>query len=192
VKSTKTLFYPQDLDKLASNTGLSFVLSRPATVTWTIRNASGTIVDTLIAGEARVAGTYSKTFSGRRLNGTMLPVGTYTSYVSARDGEFTAAQAVKFQMNAFGITSSTSTPRRGRSVTITAQPAESMSGTVSLSMFQPGLSTWSVKMTKLSSGRYRASVTLKSGGSSGIVSFRVMGTDSAGKLNKAYLKLPLS
>ena len=79
--------------------------------------------------------------------------------MTATDGEFTVSQSVGFEMNAFAITSSTSTPKRGRSITITAKPAEALAAG-SLSIFQPGKSAWTVRMTKLSSGSYRATVTL--------------------------------
>ena len=52
VATSKTLFYPQDLDNLATGTRLSFALIRPANVTWTIRDAAGAVVATLADGEA--------------------------------------------------------------------------------------------------------------------------------------------
>ena len=41
--STKVV-YPQDLDRFSKTTTLSFRLSRPATVTWTLRNAAGQVL----------------------------------------------------------------------------------------------------------------------------------------------------
>ena len=122
----------------------------------------------------------------------LLPAGKYTSHVTATDGDFTVSQSVGFEMNAFAITSSTSTPKRGRSITITAKPAEALGGSVSMSIFQPGKSAWTVRMTKLSSGSYRATVTLKSGGSAGTLKISVQAKDAKGKWNKTYLRLPLS
>ena len=43
VASTRSLFFPQDLDTLDRTTTLSFTLARPMTVTWTLRNAAGQI-----------------------------------------------------------------------------------------------------------------------------------------------------
>ena len=45
-------------------------------------------------------------------------------------------------------------------------------------------------MTKLSSGSYRATVTLKTGGSAGTLKISVQAKDAKGNLNKTYLKLP--
>ena len=51
VKTSRTVFYPQDRDALGSTSVLSFAINRQATVTWTIRNAAGDVVDTRIADE---------------------------------------------------------------------------------------------------------------------------------------------
>ena len=192
VKTSRTVFYPQDRDALGSTSVLSFAINRQATVTWTIRNAAGDVVETRIADGVRDAGTHSFTFNGRTLDGVLLPAGKYTSHVTATDGDFTVSQSVGFEMNAFAITSSTSTPKRGRSITITAKPAEALGGSVAMSIFQPGKSAWTVRMTKLSSGSYRATVTLKSGGSAGTLKVSVQAKDAKGNLNKTYLRLPLS
>jgi flagellar hook assembly protein FlgD len=191
VVSSKSVIYPQDLDSLGSITKLSYRLDRQATVTWTIRNSAGQVVDTILDGQVRAAGPYSINFAGRTRSGSMLPAGKYTSHISTTDGDDTIAHAAPFQMNAFAVTSSTSTPTRGRSVTITAVSAESLSSSVSLRISQPGKSSWSVKMVRLSSGAYRATVTLKTGGSAGTVQFRVLATDARGQSNRTYLTLAL-
>ncbi len=188
---SKPLIYPQDLDGLASRTWLSFKLDRAATVTWTIRNAAGNVVATLMDARPLAAGIQNRPFEGKTPQGAMLPAGKYTSYVHATDGEFNVAQAAPFEMAAFAITSSTSTATRGRSITITATSAEALKSGVSLRTAQPGKSTWTVKMSKLSTGAYRAKVTLKTGGSAGKVTFRVLATDAKGKTNISYLTLPL-
>ncbi len=191
VKASVSLVYPQDLDAIASRTTLSYKLDRQATVTWTIRSSNGTVVDTILDAQVRAAGPYSLSFVGKKRDGTMLPAGRYTSHISATAGGDTIAHSAPFEMNAFSVTSSTSTPARGRSITITARSAESLSSGVSLRISQPGTSSWSVPMAKLSSGSYRATVTLKTSGSTGTVEFRVLATDSRGGSNRTYLNLPL-
>ncbi len=62
---------------------LRFTLTRPMTVTWTVRDAAGnTVLDTHLTPYLRPAGTYYWTFDGRRPDGSMLPQGRYLSYVS--------------------------------------------------------------------------------------------------------------
>jgi flagellar hook assembly protein FlgD len=191
VRSARARFYAQDRDTLAPNTTLSFALSRPATVTWTLRNAAGTIVHTFLDGEARDAGTHTQLFDGRLPDGTMLRVGTYRSYVSATDGVASASQAVAFDMHAFSIVSSKTAATRGRSIVITAITSESLSTVPRVYIVQPGKSTWSVAMTRIAAGTYRASPVLKTGGSSGTVTFRVRSTDAKGGLNFTDLRMPL-
>ncbi len=191
VTSTRALFFPQDLDGLAKGTRLSFSLTRPATVTWTIRNAAGTDVAVFKNRELVPGGLSSRTFYGRRPDGTMIPAGRYTSRVTATDGTFTATQAVAFEMNAFSIRPSTTTPTRGRSITITAISAEALSTTPRLYITQPGKSTWSVAMRKTATLTYRASVTLKTGGSAGKVTFKVVARDSGGRAQRTSRTLPL-
>ena len=192
VKTSKTVFYPQDRDALGSTSVLSFSINRTATVTWTIRNANGDVVDTRFADAALDAGTHSLTYDGRTVEGVLLPKGKYTSHVTATDGDLTVSQAVGFEMNAFAIKSSTQTPKRGRSITIKAKPAEALGGSVTMTISQPGKTSWTVRMSKLSTGVYRATVTLKTGGSAGTLKISVQAKDAKGGLNKTYLKLPLS
>jgi flagellar hook assembly protein FlgD len=189
VTSSKALFYPQDNDRFGRSTTLGFRLTAPATVTWTIRNATGTVVATLLDAQATAAGTVTRTYDGRRTDGTRLPVGTYTSVVTATDDAATVSQAVAFTMNAFGIKPSDATPRRGQKVTVRVTSAEQLSTKPRLYIKQPGKATWSVAMTKVSAYEYKATITLKTGGSAGMVTFMAKALDRDGhsqKTSKAY------
>lgn len=191
VATSKALIYPQDKDSLARTTGLSFNLARPMTVTWTLRDAAGKIVDTHRAAVQLPAGTHSWTFDGRTSAGTMLPAGRYTSYVNATDGVLTAAQSISFNALAFVIKPNDSTPGRGQRITITAVSAESLAASPRLYITQPGKTTWSVPMVKSATNTYKATVTLKTGGRSGTVSFKVLGKDAKGLLNRTTKSFPL-
>jgi flagellar hook assembly protein FlgD len=188
VTTSKTIFYPQDLDVYAPSTVLGYRLARAATVTWTIRNAAGAVVDTILDGEAVGPGTYTHVFDGMRMDGlSRLPAGKYSALLSATDGLTTISQAVAFQMNAYGITDSDSTPARGQKLTLYATPAEPQTGTPRLYITQPGKPVWSVPMVKTSTGKYKAVFTLKTGGGSGTVSLRVTGADRAGRKSSTTL-----
>jgi len=184
VASSAAIFYPQDLDTLARTTTLSFVLLRPMTVTWTLRDATGAIVDTHLDAVARPAGTTKWVFDGRRTDGTMLPAGHYTSYVSASDGTLTASQAVSFEADAFLQRLTDATPRRGQTVTIYVTSAEPLSSTPRVYVYEPGLSSWSVALTKTGTYTYRATLAMKSGGTSGTVKIKVLGKDSGGRTQR--------
>ena len=190
VTTSVPLFFPHDNDALAKTTFLKFTLNRPMTVTWTLRNAANQTVITRLNTGLRPAGSYGWTFNGRLPNGTMLPRGKYTSYVKATDGTLTIAQAVSFVMDAFVITPSDTTPGRGQSITVTAKSAETLAKAPTLWITQPGLTAWSVRMTKVGTNTYRATIRLKSS-RTGAVEFRVWGRDKNGGAQQTRTKFPL-
>jgi flagellar hook assembly protein FlgD len=191
VATSRARFFPQDLDDLAPRTYLSFTLTRAATVDWTLRGADGKVAATRYAGESLPAGTYTWNFSGRTADGTMLPTGRYRSVVSVDDGTDMASQSIPFVMDAFSIGTSTATPTRGRTVTITAISAEALSTTPLVYITQPGTATWSVKLTKTATLTYKATITLKASASAGTVRFRVVARDSGGRVQASSIALPL-
>jgi hypothetical protein len=192
VTNSTRVVYPQDLDRFSKTTTLSFRLSRPATVTWTLRNAAGQVVLTHLDAAPLAAGTRTWVFDGRSATGSMLPLGIYTATVSASDGTFTIASSPRVEMNAFSVTSSVATVKRGARVTITAITAESLSGSPRIYVTEPGIATWGVTMTKVNSTTWRATLTMKRGGSAGTVKFKVWGRDADGRSQATWKNLPLT
>jgi flagellar hook assembly protein FlgD len=192
VRSSAKVFFPQDGDRFARTTSLSFSLARPATVSWTIRNAAGTTVATRLSDAATAAGTQTWAWDGRGDAGTLLPTGVYTATVSATSADTSISQSVKVEMNAFAIATSTATPRRGGRVTISVTSAEALSGSVRLYVTQSGVTTWAVTMTKVDSRNFKATITLKSGGTAGKVTFKVWAHDYDGRTQATSRVLPLS
>jgi flagellar hook assembly protein FlgD len=191
VTSSKAVFYPQDRDPLSTGTRLSFALQRPATVTWTIRNAAGTVVATLLDGVDTTAGTTALSWYALNDAGAMLPTGRYTSVVSATDGALTALQTVGFEMNAFGIRTSAPTATRGRSISISVTSAEALSTAPRVHVSEPGLATWAVTLTRTSAGTYTATLTMRTGGAAGTAKLTVKAADSGGRWQSTTLSLPL-
>ena len=192
VRTSVKAFYPQDADRLAPTTVLSFNLARPATATWTIRNAANEIVVTHLADAVLDAGAQTWPWDGRTADGVLLPTGTYTSSVTASDGTFAISQSVKVEMNAFAIAASTGTPRRGHTVAIVVTSAEPLSSGVLMYVTQPGVATWHVTLTRIDSRTYKAIITLKTGGSAGTVKLLVKGRDLDGRTQSTTRMLPLS
>jgi flagellar hook assembly protein FlgD len=180
VASSRTIFFPQDLDALAKTTSLTFALSRPMTVTWTIRNAAGQVVNTRLSNVALPAGTQSWTFNGRAADGTMLPRGRYYSFVSATDGTVSATQSVWFDLEAFRYKLSDTTPGRGQSITVTATSAETLSARPRIFVYQPGVARWSVLMTKTGTYTYKVTLRMKSSGKAGTLALKAKGYDTKG------------
>jgi flagellar hook assembly protein FlgD len=191
VTTSRTVFYPQDRDTLSTGARLSFSLQRPATVTWTIRDASGAVVATLLDGVAVAAGTTMRSWYALSDAGAMLPVGRYVSVVSADDGTLRAVQSVGFEMNAFAIRSSATSATRGRSITLTVTSAEGLSTAPRVHVAQPGLATWPVTLVRTSTGTYRVTLTMRTGGSAGTVKLTVKAADSGGRWQGTTLALPL-
>jgi flagellar hook assembly protein FlgD len=181
VASSTSVFYPQDGDGLGGATNLGFRLTREATVTLTIRDASGQAVATLPQDEPAAAAATRILFDGLRPEGTRPPVGRYTAVVTATDGATTVEQAVGFEMNAFAMKVSDTTPRRGQTITVYATSAEPLNVRPRLYIKQPGKATWSVLMKKASTNHYKATIKLKTGGGTGTVRFKVAGYDTGGQ-----------
>lgn len=177
--SSTTAFFPVGTTVPPRTTDLSFTLSRPMTVTWTLRNAEGAIVETRLAGVPLPAGTQTWTFDGRRSDGRTLAPGRYTSVVEASDGTVVASESVSFVADAFIVKPSDSTPARGQRITVTLTTAGPLAANPRVSVYQPGLAAWSVATVRLSSTTYRATLTLKPG-HTGTLTFKGSGRDTGG------------
>jgi flagellar hook assembly protein FlgD len=180
VASSRSIFFPQDDDSLAKSATLSFVLARPMTVTWTIHNAAGQTVNTQMTDAALPAGTHAWKFTGLTTEGTMLPRGRYTSHVTATDGTLSATQTFAFDLNAFRLKPSDTTPGRGQSITVTVASAETLAKRPTLFIYQPGVARRAVLLTKTGKYTYKATFRLKSTGRAGTLSLKVKGYDTRG------------
>jgi hypothetical protein len=121
----------------------------------------------------------------------MLPPGRYLSYVVARDGTLVAAQSVPFEADAFMVKPSDATPGRGQSLSVTVTTAERLAANPRITVSQSGVRVFSVATTRLSSTTYRATIKLKTGGRTGIVSFKATGTDVGGAAQGTKRAFPL-
>ena len=75
---------------------------------------------------------------------------------------------------------------------VSATSAEPQKAAPRVSVVQPGKATWSVAMVQARPrARYRAVVTIKTGGGAGTIKFRVYGADAAGRKSWTQVSLPL-
>ena len=190
VKSSRTVFFPQDGDGLAKTTTFSMRLLSPATVTWTVVDKNNKVVRTLVADAPMAAGTYTKSWNGRTDGGTFVPRGTYSSRVSVTDGTSTAVQRIAVVADAFRWVVSDTTPGRGQKVTFTVVTPEPMLRNPRIAVYQPGIGRWSVATTKLSSTKYRVTLKFKSS-ATGTVRVKAYGRDKNGQSQASNLYLPL-
>jgi flagellar hook assembly protein FlgD len=187
VDNSRILFYPHDGDTLAPTTTLGYTLTRAATVTWVIKDASGAVVDTLLDAVPTEPGAYTHVYDGTRSDLPRLATGYYTSEVTATDGVTTVVQARGFRMMAFYIVPTDSTPKRGQKISVTVTTAEPLKTTPRLFVYQPGKSRWGAVFTKTSSTTYKVTITLKTGGSAGTVKLKAFADDSQGHLQSTTL-----
>ena len=188
---TPGLFYPQDGDTLAPQAAASFTLVSPATVTLTVLDGSGSVVRTGLAAAALPAGPATWAWDGRRDDGTFAAPGTYRIVVGATNGTQAAAQSTTVIADAFRITTSTAGATRGKSITVTATTAEPLATTPRLVVRQPGLSSWSVVMTKVAVNRWSATITPKTTGTPGTLTLQVKAWDTAGGQNSGLLRVAI-
>ena len=105
--STPGSIYPQDLDRFSKTTTLSFRLSRPATVTWTLRNAAGRVVLTHLDAVAARGRDPELGLRRPRPDRVDAPASGPTPRTSARrTGRSRSPRPSKVEMNAFSITTS--------------------------------------------------------------------------------------
>ena len=191
VSSSTSVFYPQDLDALAPTARLSFSLSDSATVTWTIRDAAGATVLTKYAARLLPSGRYTFDWDGRLADGTMAPVGRYTSWVSATNGSLSATGQADVVAGAFLFRPSTTTPVRGQLLRLVAISPEPLAGPLRVTVQQPGLRPWVATLSKIGTSAYRVFLRLRTGGRPGVVRLTLVGTDVAGGSNQASVDLTL-
>ena len=181
VRSSVSVFYPQDGDGYAKSVGLSFVLKSPVSVSWTIRDPAGNVVRTRYDAVALGTGTYSFAWDGRDDAGAYVPKGKYYSTVTATDGLRSATQRSTVVADAFRIVVSDTTPARGQRIKIVVYSAEPLARNPKVKVSQPGNAGRIFSTSKVSSGVYRVYVTLRSGGGPGTLVIRAGGYDAASR-----------
>jgi len=190
VRASTSLFFPQDGDGLSPRVTLAFDLAKAATVTWTVINAAGTPVRTIMTDQPLGAGPQAWAWDGRDDTGAFVPRGVYASVVRATDGDLAASGRASVRADAFKVAASDTTPARRQRITVTITSAENLARAPRLSVFQPGIGAWTVGTTKVGTRVYRVTITLKPS-STGTLRLKAYGTDSGGRSQYSYLYLPL-
>ncbi|HEU0243588.1 MAG TPA: FlgD immunoglobulin-like domain containing protein, partial [Candidatus Limnocylindrales bacterium] len=188
---TQTQFYPQDGDTLAPRTKATWTMVAPATVTVTVRNAAGDVVRTAYADRALAAGAASWTWNGKLDDGTFAPRGTYRITVRATNGTQGSTQSATVLADAFKLTTSVTTAVRGKSLTIKARTSETLSTTPVVVVYEPGLTSRKVTMTKTSATTWTAKITPRTTASAGTLTLKVTAKDSLGGTNASAVRLVL-
>jgi len=174
-------FFPQDSDSLAPRTVAAFSLKSPAVVTVRIVASSGAIVRT-IAG-TYPAGPVTIAWNGRTDSGAYAPQSGYRVVVVASAGGKSETHTTSVRAGAFELRPSVTSGRRGQRLTVTVITSEPLKVTPRMSVHQPGLTAYSVKLIRIGPSTWRATWILHSGGRAGTMTMTVVGTDRLGGRN---------
>ena len=180
-------FYPQDADALTPRTAARFSLQVAASVTVTIANAAGTPVRT-IAG-TYPAGPVAIPWDGRTDSGAFVPQGSYRIVVRATVGGHTETHLAGVRAAAFDMRPSLTSIRRGTRLTVTVVTSERLKTPPRMTVRQPGLVVYAVRLRKVAPSTYRASWLVRRGGLAGPLAVVVSARDSGGGWNATRLTL---
>jgi flagellar hook assembly protein FlgD len=184
-------FYAADGDGLAKSAKFNVTLNQPAVLDWVITDGEGNSVRTVRTNSSLPTGPTSFVWDGKADGGSFVPDGWYKSVVEATTALGTYSQERKVYVGAFRITPSISSPARGGKLLLTMISGEKMSGPVTVTIEQPGLAPWSVTAAHPDTLRYKAALTLKSGGNAGTLVLTVSGNDKNGAYQESELQLVL-
>ena len=180
-------FFPQDGDTLMPRTVAGFTLKTAAAVRLTILDGHGNSIRT-IAG-SYPAGPVGIAWDGRTDGGVLAPQGLYRIVAVATVGGRSETHATAVRAGAFEIRPSVTSARRGARISVTIITSEPLKGAPRLTVRQPGVTAYVVKLSKVSTSTWRATWTLKTGGRAGRLSLVVTGSDRLGGRNATSLGL---
>ena len=136
------------------------------------------------------AGAWAYKWYGQDAAGAKVPNGIYAIVATARDGTVWATHKTWVEINAFSYNVSDMTPARGQTVTVTTTSAETLKTAPILRVAQPGITAWTVTMTKVTGNTWKASIKFKAS-STGQVILKISGYDLDGRSQWTYKGLPL-
>ena len=184
-------FYPQDRDALLSTSRLSFVLTRTATTTLSLYDASGALARTVWTNRVLAPGTRTWTWNGKLADGSYAPQGDYTARLTVTSALGTQQLARSVRAAAFAVTPLAAPVRAGESFTVRFSTVEPLSTRPAVSWTQPGKEAVSVTATRLANGTYTATFKVVAG-TAGAGSVRISAKDSGGRVNAMVLPVQVA
>ena len=189
--ASPSVFYPLDGDGVADVTALSFTLTQPATVTWTVTNTAGRVVRTLWPARPVQPGTWTEPWDGTAgPAGTRLPAGEYRSVIAATTAAGTIVMRAAVWLAPFRVTASPSSGVPGQTVGVNIAAAEPLRAAPRVVVRQPGLAAYVVATRATGGLGYRAVFRLRAG-TTGTVTVQVLGVDRAGNVLSSVTRVGL-
>ena len=189
--SATAAMFARDRDGLATSATVQISLNQTVTISVKVLDMAGNSVRTVQAATKMSAGSHSFSWAGRDGGGGYVKDGWYRLVVNSKSAVGSYREQRLVWVGAFRLESSRSSPARGSRVTFTVYSTEPLSANPSLDIKQPGLAAYTVKLAKVDPGKYRVTLTLKSGGSSGKMQLVVNGVDKYGQGQSFATTLPL-
>jgi flagellar hook assembly protein FlgD len=182
------VFYPQDADRYAPTTTVSFTLAAAATVQLDVIDAGGRVVRTIRTN--RAAGAVALAWDGRTDSGVFAAQGPYILRVTAGAGGLAETKTFGVVAQAFRIVTSRTAALRGARLTVTVTSTEPLSTVPRLTIRQPGIAAYGYTMTRLSPSIFRVSFTVHSS-AVGTMSLTASARDAAGQSQASRISLPV-
>ena len=190
-KANPGLFDPTDGDELASRTALRARLTRAGTVSWLIRDASGSVVRRAIDEAELGPGTVRFMWDGTDDQGQQLPQGRYVGRVRVTRDQGTYGHDVVVRMMPFQMRSSRWTLNRGEATNLTIWSAEPMKGKPLVTSNQPGIKKTTLRVRRINAQTFKATLKTRNAGKRGVLKVRITGTDTGGGTQAQIYQLNL-
>jgi spore germination protein YaaH/flagellar hook assembly protein FlgD len=178
-------FFAQDGDRLAATSSLSWRLTRAASTTLALYDASGSVVRTVWTNRSQAAGTRTWTWDGRLADGTYAPQGAYTAQLTIASPYGTQTLTRTVWAAAFPASMSPAAVQAGGVLTVRFSTAEPLKSVPKVTLYQPGLTPQTMTATRLANGSFQARFTVLAG-ATGPATIRILGKDTAGHANTSW------
>ncbi len=183
-------FYPQDGDRIAPQSRISFRLARPAVVTLSIADAAGHVVRSVWTNRRLAAGSFGWTWDGRRADGTFVPPGIYRAQLTATSSVGTSVTTRIIEAGPFVIRPSAAATHAGSSLTISIWSSEPLNGVPTVAFNQPGRATVTKRATVRPGGLFVATFVVAT--APGTATITVRATDAGGGTNIGHASIAVS
>ncbi|HEY5628752.1 MAG TPA: FlgD immunoglobulin-like domain containing protein, partial [Candidatus Limnocylindrales bacterium] len=181
-------FYPQDGDALAPTSVLTWTLTRTATTTLGLYDASGNLVRTVWSGKSQLAGVRSWTWNGKLANGAYVAQGLYWARLTVVSPYGTQILTRPVWVSAFPGSLSSTSVRAGQVLSVSFATTEPLRNAPQVTFAQPGLGAVTVTGTRLGNGTYVARFAVRAG-PAGSATVRIAATDTGGHGNATVYTL---
>ena len=185
------LFDPTDGDALAATAVFRANLSKPGTISWLIRDRSGTVIRRAIDEADLEPGEVRFVWDGTDDAGVPVRQGKYTARVRVTRPKGSYGHDLTVRIAPFKLTPSKWSLRRGDTVRLTIDAAEAVKWKPVVTANRQGLKRVQLFVRKITAKRFTAVLKTRRAGKAGDLKIRVFSTDVKGGKQAKYFILKL-